>query len=90
MSLNGGEQLARCVAALPGACAGLTWRLTLVDNSAAGLDLTRCLGVDKPTAVLRSEGRRGFGANQNLALAGIVRERRARYALILNDGCRSG
>ena len=87
MSLKGGEQLAQCVAALPRACAGLSWRLTLVDNSAAGLDLTRCLGAVGPpdAVVLRSAGRRGFGANQNLALASIVGQRRARYALILND-----
>ena len=87
VSLKGGEQLAQCIAALPRACAGLSWRLTLVDNSPAGLDLTQCLGAGGPAAsvVLRSTGRRGFGANQNLALAAIVGERRARYTLILND-----
>lgn len=85
VSLLGGSQLATCLAALTHACAGLDWRLTLVDNSPSGLDLTSHLQEIPEAIVLRSEGRRGFGANQNLALAGLVRDGRARYALVLND-----
>lgn len=89
VSLEGGSQLTRCLAALPAACAGLAWRLTLVDNSPLGLDLTPCL-AGLPATVLRSEGRRGFGANHNLVLAGLVCERRARYVLVLNDDTEPG
>jgi GT2 family glycosyltransferase len=89
VSLRGGSQLESCLAALSLACAGLAWRLTLVDNSPSGLDPTQCLhGVNG--TVIRSEGRRGFGANQNLVLAGVVREQRARYALVLNDDTEPG
>ncbi len=90
VSLRGGSQLERCVATLPRACAGLDWRLTLVDNSPFGLDLRHHLHGGPAVVVLRSNGRRGFGANQNLALAAIARERRARYALVLNDDTEPG
>lgn len=90
VSLRGGPQLKRCVATLQRACAGLTWRLTLVDNSPNGLDHTSCFRGLPDSVVLRSEGRRGFGANQNLALARVVHERRARYVLVLNDDAELG
>lgn len=89
VALLGGSQLARCLSALPEACAELAWRLTLVDNSPLGLELEQCL-AGLPATVLRSEGPRGFGTNQNLVLAGVVRERRARYALVLNDDTEPG
>lgn len=85
VSLRGGSQLSRCVATLPRACAGLSWRLTLVDNSPSGLALTPSLHGVPAAATLRSEGRRGFAANQNLVLTQVVREDRARYVLVLND-----
>jgi len=88
VSLRGGPRLENCLSALPGACAGLTWRVTLVDNSPSGLDLA-LHGLPAAT-VLRSEGRRGFGANQNLVLAGAVAQRRARYVLVLNDDAEPG
>ena len=85
VSLLGGSHLQRCLAALPEACAGLSWRVTLVDNSPSGLDLDELGEPSSDFAVIRSRGRRGFGANHNLVLAGVVEERRARYALVLND-----
>ena len=85
VTLCGGAQLSRCLAAVPAACAGVSWRLTLVDNSASGLVLSHLLCVMPAATVVRSEGRRGFGANQNLVLTDVVGERRARYALVLND-----
>lgn len=84
VSLGNVAQLSRCAASLPAACAGLDWRLTVVDNSPAGMELGSTL-ASTPASVVRSEGYRGFGANQNLVLESVVRERRARYVLILND-----
>lgn len=88
VSLAGGPQLARCLAALPQACVGLSWRVTLIDNSVSGLDLGDVDALPHLT-VVRSIGRRGFGANQNLALTQVLKERRARYALLLNDDAES-
>lgn len=80
VSLLGGSRLERCLAALPAACGGLDWRVTLVDNSPSGLD------VAWPALnVIRSVGRRGFAANHNLVLTAVLAERRARYVLVLND-----
>ncbi len=77
-------QLARCAVGLPAACAGVTWALTVVDNSPRGLDL-RPLLAGLPATVVRSDGPCGFAANQNLVLGPLVDGRRARYVLILND-----
>ena len=85
VSLGDEARLGACLESLPAACAGLAWRLTVVDNSPTGMDLTAAPAPAPSTMVIRSVGRRGFGANQNLALTGLVREDRARYALILND-----
>ena len=85
VSLRGGPVLDRCLATLACGCKGLDWRLSLVDNSPAGLHIEYSRHGIAPGVVVRSEGRRGFGGNQNLALETIVCERRARYVLILND-----
>jgi len=78
-------RLGACISSLPDACVGLTWRLTVIDNSVNGVDLAGLLETVPAPEVIRSEGRRGFAANQNLALSPLVRTRRARYVLILND-----
>jgi GT2 family glycosyltransferase len=83
VSLGGVELLGACLRTLPAACAGLRWRLSVVDNSPAGQALPA--GAPPATVVVRSAGRRGFGANHNLVLAGVVAQERARYVLVLND-----
>jgi GT2 family glycosyltransferase len=85
VSLGDVAQLSRCAATLPAACAGLDWRLTVVDNSPRGLELPTAMLDGIAASVVRSEGPRGFAANQNLVLAAVVAQRRARYVLILND-----
>lgn len=85
VSLGRIDQLRGCVSGLAPACAGLAWRLTVVDNSADGAAVADLLAPLPWATVVRSEGRRGFAANQNLALTPIVEQRRARYVLILND-----
>lgn len=85
VSLGDLDQLSGCLAGLPAACAGLAWRVTVVDNSPGdGLDLARIL-AGLPAAVVRSAVRRGFAANQNLVLGPVVASARARHVLILND-----
>ncbi|MGI8412546.1 MAG: glycosyltransferase [Solirubrobacteraceae bacterium] len=61
-----------------------------MDNSPSGLDLTHVRHDLSAAAVIRSKGRRGFGANQNLVLVRVVAERRARYVLVLNDDAELG
>jgi GT2 family glycosyltransferase len=70
---------------LRGACRGLSWRVSVVDNSAEGQDVHEALASVPTAVVIRSAGRRGFGANQNLVLDGVLADGRARYVLILND-----
>jgi N-acetylglucosaminyl-diphospho-decaprenol L-rhamnosyltransferase len=85
VSLGATELLAAGLRTLPRACAGLSWRLTVVDNSPAGRDLSAPLAGLPSAATIRSVGRRGFGANHNLVLSGVLAEKRARYVLVLND-----
>jgi GT2 family glycosyltransferase len=85
VTLGDAAQLGRCMAGLQAACGSLAWRLTIVDNSARELALGDALASVPAASVVRSKGRRGFAANQNLALSPIIEQRRARYVLILND-----
>lgn len=84
VTLGDRDRLAACVATLEAACAGLSWRLTVVDNAPRELDLATLAGASS-TEVVRSEGRRGFGANHNLVLSPRIDDGRARYVLVLND-----
>lgn len=85
VTLGDAARLASCLATLPQACASLAWRVTVVDNSPSGRAVAAVIDTAPFATVIRSEGRRGFGANQNLALGELVRDGRARYVLILND-----
>lgn len=85
VSLGDTQRLTACVNTLEGACEGLAWRLTIVDNSTAGQDLRAVLAAAPSASAVRSEGRRGFGANHNLVLRDVLTEARARYVLVLND-----
>lgn len=85
VSLGDMAQLRRCIERLPAACAGLSWRVSLVDNAPRPIELGNLLANVPFATVLRSEGRRGFAANQNLALSPILQEGRTRHVLILND-----
>ena len=85
VSLGNTARLTTCVDTLTAACEGLSWRLAIVDNSAAGQDLRAALAVAPVGTVIRSEGRCGFGANHNMVLREILAEGRARYVLVLND-----
>lgn len=82
---NNRPALEHCLAALPAACAGLSWRATVVDN--AGEDGTSEMVRERHpwAAVVRNERRAGFSTNHNLTLARAVRDRSARFVLILND-----
>lgn len=74
-----------CLATLPAACDGVSWEACIVENvPASGVrDLVR---EKYPWASLISNSRQlGFSANHNQVLLPALRDRRARYLLILND-----
>ncbi len=75
----------RCLESLPGACAGLTWETTVVDNVSGDGSLEMLADEFPAVAVVANSVRMGFGANHNQVLRPLVAERRARYALVLND-----
>jgi GT2 family glycosyltransferase len=77
--------LERCLAALPAACAGLTWSATVVDNASADGTSEMVRGRYPWAALVRNERRAGFSANHNRTLSRVVADRSARCALILND-----
>lgn len=85
VSLGDTQQLMACVSTLAAACEGLVWRMSIVDNSVSGQDLHAALAAAPSASAIRSEGRRGFGANHNLVLRDVLAEGRARYVLVLND-----
>lgn len=79
------DRLVVCIGSLARACEGLSWRLTIIDNAPQGQDLTAILAAAPSATVIRSEGRRGFGANHNLVLMPRMNDGQARYVLVLND-----
>ena len=85
VSLGDTERLTTCVKTLAAACEGLSWRLAVVDNSRTGKNLDEVVAAAPSARTVRSEGRRGFGANHNLVLRDLLVEARARYVLVLND-----
>lgn len=85
VTLGALDRLAVCVGGLAGACDGVSWRLTIIDNAPQRQDLAPILAAAPSTTVIRSEGRRGFGANHNLVLMPRINDGQARYVLVLND-----
>ncbi len=78
------KALLRCLQSLPAACTGLSWSATVVQN----LSLPDELDLDGEfpwVRTVRNTVPAGFGTNHNQVLRPIVDERRARYALVLND-----
>jgi N-acetylglucosaminyl-diphospho-decaprenol L-rhamnosyltransferase len=85
VNTNNRELLLRCLETIPAACEGLDWHATVVDNASedGSADLVR---ERFPWAALvRNERRLGFGANHNQVIVPTVRNRSARYVLILNE-----
>jgi len=79
------DMVRTCLGSLPGACRGLSWRTTVIDNVSrdGSLDM---LAADFPdVAVIANPIRLGFGANHNQVVRRLVADRSARYVLVLND-----
>lgn len=85
VTLGALDRLVMCVGGLADACEGLSWRLTIIDNAPQRQDLAAVLAAVPSATVIRSEGRRGFGANHNLVLMPRINDGQARYVLVLND-----
>jgi hypothetical protein len=85
---NNREILGDCLRSLASAGPATRWTVSVVDN--ASIDGSRdMLARDFPSVrVVANAERRGFGANHNLVLRGVVAERSARYVLVLNDDTR--
>ena len=84
VSMGDTAALAKCLTALRSAASGLATACTVIDNS-------REPGAVEATAsaygasVVRVEGRRGFGTNQNAVLRQLVATGAPPYVLVLND-----
>lgn len=84
------DMVRRCLLTLPGACAGLRWRATVIDN-VSGDGSLEMLAADFPdVAVIANPVRLGFGANHNQVLRRLVGDGSAHYALVLNDDTELG
>lgn len=73
----------RCLRSLPGACASITWRASVVEN----LPRTGPALTDEfPwVRVITNPAPAGFGQNHNAVLTPVVRLNLARHVLVLND-----
>ena len=79
------QLLQKCLASLPAACEGITWRATVVDNASSD-GSGEMIASDHPWAnVLRNDVRLGFSANHNQIIVPAVESLQARYVLILNE-----
>ncbi|MDP9074934.1 MAG: glycosyltransferase family 2 protein [Actinomycetota bacterium] len=79
------ELLRSCLTSLPAACQGLAWHTTVIDNASGDGSLEMLAADFAGVAVIANRARLGFGANHNQVLRPLVRDRSARFALILND-----
>jgi GT2 family glycosyltransferase len=79
------EALEGCLEALPAACKGLKWRVTVVDN--ASTDGTSEMVRERFgwATLIRNERRYGFSHNHNLTVDPVLENEEARYVLVLND-----
>src|ERR1022692_1698354 len=85
VNTNNRDLLKRCLSSLPEACGQVAWRATVVDNASSdgGAQLVT---EQFPWALLmRNSEREGFSANHNKVIVPVVRDRTARYVLILNE-----
>ena len=79
------EAVRSCLRTLPDALAGLTWRVTVIDN-VPGDGSVEMLAADFPEVdVLANDVRLGFGANHNQVVRRVVSDGSARHLLVLND-----
>lgn len=89
VSWNVADLLERCLASLPGACAGLDWECVVVDNASSDGSAGIADGVGArlglPLRVVRSGSNLGFAKACNLGAAGSE----ARYVLFLNPDTES-
>lgn len=80
------ELLSACLSTLPAACAGIEWTAVVVDNRSRDgtADLVR--GRFPGVQLVENVEERGFGANHNQVLRGVVEDADPDHlALILND-----
>lgn len=75
----------RCLTSLPGACAGVSWNTTVVDNVSGDGSLGMLADEFPDVEVVANTSRLGYGANHNQVLRRVLGEQTARYALVLND-----
>ncbi|GAC1361642.1 MAG: hypothetical protein NVSMB32_00910 [Actinomycetota bacterium] len=85
VNTNNAELLVRCLRTLPDACAGLSWAITVVDNASSDGSAEAVERLFPDVSLIRNRRRQGFSANHNLVIRPIIRERSARYVLILNE-----
>jgi GT2 family glycosyltransferase len=78
--------LLRCLATLPAACAGVPWRLTVVEN-VAGTDVEAVRALAPEAEIVVNPRPRGFGANHNAVVQRLLDDPAGEvaYALVLND-----
>jgi GT2 family glycosyltransferase len=84
VNTNSRELLRACLASLPAACAGISWRATVVDNASTDGSAEMVQRQFDEVELLRNDVARGFSANHNRVLRCAL-ERNARYVLILNE-----
>lgn len=85
VNTNNRDLLERCLSSLPDACADVAWRATVVDNASSD-GSAELVAEQFPWALLmRNSEREGFSANHNKVIVPVVRDRTARYVLILNE-----
>lgn len=79
------DLLRQCLSSLAGACVGLRWRATVVDNASTDGSAAMIRAEFPGTRLLSNRVRLGFSANHNQVLRRVVEGQTARYALILNE-----
>jgi N-acetylglucosaminyl-diphospho-decaprenol L-rhamnosyltransferase len=85
VNTNQRELLGKCLSSLAPACAGLSWRVVVVDNASTDGSAEMVQDEFPEARLLRNDRRQGFSSSHNRVLGPICQEELARYALILNE-----
>jgi GT2 family glycosyltransferase len=85
VNTNNRDLLRACLASIAGACEGLRWHATVVDNASTDGSAELVLTNYPNMTLLRNRTRLGFSANHNQVLRPWLDQSKARYCLILNE-----
>lgn len=85
VNTNNRDLLERCLASLPDACEGISWKATVVDNASSDGSADRVRECFTWASLIENAVQEGFSANHNRVIVPVLGDRSSRYVLVLNE-----